>query len=115
MPSMETSSTNSSSSTRGVGAASSRPLDRFGGDGGVGGGGGHGASGSRPAHAGRVVVPIYSTRCQNGSLMDEPRVEGDDGTPGVARGRRPSTSRQDVARAALDLFHRQGYDETTVD
>jgi mycofactocin system transcriptional regulator len=47
--------------------------------------------------------------------MDEPRVEGDDGTPGVARGRRPSTSRQDVARAALDLFHRQGYDETTVD
>src|SRR5580704_15549417 len=35
--------------------------------------------------------------------------------PEVARGRRPSTSRQDVARAALDLFHRHGYDETTVD
>jgi mycofactocin system transcriptional regulator len=33
----------------------------------------------------------------------------------VARGRRPSTSREDVARAALDLFNRQGYDETTVD
>jgi mycofactocin system transcriptional regulator len=35
--------------------------------------------------------------------------------PEVARGRRPSTSRQDVARAALDLFSSQGYDETTVD
>jgi mycofactocin system transcriptional regulator len=34
----------------------------------------------------------------------------------VARGVGPSTSREDVARAALDLFsHRQGYDETTVD
>ncbi len=32
-----------------------------------------------------------------------------------ARGRRPSTSRQAVARAALDLFARQGYDNTTVD
>ena len=32
-----------------------------------------------------------------------------------ARGRRPSTSRQDVARAALELFARQGYHETTVD
>jgi mycofactocin system transcriptional regulator len=31
------------------------------------------------------------------------------------RGRRPSTSRQAVARAALDLFARQGYDNTTVD
>ncbi len=31
------------------------------------------------------------------------------------RGRRPSTSRQDVARAALELFARQGYEETTVD
>ncbi len=31
------------------------------------------------------------------------------------RGRRPSTSRQDVAHAALELFARQGYDETTVD
>ena len=47
--------------------------------------------------------------------MDEPQAVGDDGIPGVARGRRPSTSREDVARAALDLFHRQGYDETTVD
>ena len=33
----------------------------------------------------------------------------------VIRGRRPSTSRADVARAALELFRRQGYDETTVD
>jgi mycofactocin system transcriptional regulator len=40
---------------------------------------------------------------------------GPDGTPAVARGRRPATSREDVARAALDLFNRQGYDETTVD
>jgi TetR/AcrR family transcriptional regulator, regulator of mycofactocin system len=37
------------------------------------------------------------------------------GGPEVARGRRPSTSRVDVARAALELFRRQGYDETTVD
>ena len=35
------------------------------------------------------------------------------GEPG--RGRPASTSRQDVARAGLDLFARQGYDETTVD
>ena len=40
---------------------------------------------------------------------------GEAGPAGVARGRRPSTSRQDVARAALDLFARQGYDDTTVD
>ena len=33
----------------------------------------------------------------------------------MARRRRPSTSREDVARAALELFARQGYDETTVD
>jgi TetR/AcrR family transcriptional regulator, regulator of mycofactocin system len=37
------------------------------------------------------------------------------GVAAPARGRRPSTSRQDVARAALGLFDRQGYDETTVD
>jgi mycofactocin system transcriptional regulator len=35
-------------------------------------------------------------------------------TPTPARGRRPATSRTDVARAALDLFSRRGYDETTV-
>ena len=40
--------------------------------------------------------------------------EAEGGTE-VARGRRPSTSRVDVARAALELFRRQGYDETTVD
>jgi TetR/AcrR family transcriptional regulator, regulator of mycofactocin system len=38
-----------------------------------------------------------------------------EGGPEVARGRRPSTSRVDVARAALELFRRQGYDQTTVD
>lgn len=37
------------------------------------------------------------------------------GTVEVARGRRPSTSREQVARAALELFSRQGYDGTTVD
>ena len=43
------------------------------------------------------------------------RQEETGGPPEVARGRRPSTSRRDVARAALDLFARQGYDETTID
>jgi mycofactocin system transcriptional regulator len=47
--------------------------------------------------------------------MTTSTTEGTEGLPGVARGRRPSTSRQDVARAALDLFSRQGYDDTTVD
>ena len=36
-------------------------------------------------------------------------------TDGATRGRPAATSRQDVARAALDLFARQGYDATTVD
>jgi TetR/AcrR family transcriptional regulator, regulator of mycofactocin system len=51
--------------------------------------------------------------------MDDP--QGDTVRPGIrtthstTRGRRPSTSREDVARVALDLFNRQGYDETTVD
>jgi mycofactocin system transcriptional regulator len=40
---------------------------------------------------------------------------GQDHPSEVARGRRPSTSRDDVARAALDLFSHAGYDETTVD
>jgi len=35
--------------------------------------------------------------------------------PEVARGRRPATTRREVARAALDLFARQGYDETGID
>ena len=47
--------------------------------------------------------------------MDGRHGEGEEDRVGVARGRRPSTSREDVARAALDLFNRQGYDETTVD
>jgi len=44
-----------------------------------------------------------------------------DGGPGVgplgrgARGRRPSTTRRNVARAALDCFNARGYDETTVE
>ncbi len=42
-------------------------------------------------------------------------LDGDGSAGGATRGRRPSTSRQDVARAALDLFNRQGYDQTTVD
>ena len=44
--------------------------------------------------------------------------EADEGVAGHAeavRGRPASTSRQDVARVALDLFARQGYDDTTVD
>jgi mycofactocin system transcriptional regulator len=40
---------------------------------------------------------------------------GGGGLPEPTRGRPASTSRQDVARAALELFARQGYDETTVD
>ena len=47
--------------------------------------------------------------------MPASSAQGADAPPEVARGRRPSTSRQDVARAALDLFLRQGYDDTTVD
>lgn len=47
--------------------------------------------------------------------MDEPRGEGGTTAPVAPRGRRPSTTREDVARAALDMFNRQGYDETTVD
>jgi mycofactocin system transcriptional regulator len=35
--------------------------------------------------------------------------------PEVARGRRPATTRRDVARAALELFARQGYDHTSID
>jgi mycofactocin system transcriptional regulator len=42
-------------------------------------------------------------------------LDGDGPVGGATRGRRPSTSREDVARAALDLFNRQGYDQTTVD
>ncbi len=50
--------------------------------------------------------------------MTDVRAQGDDHPDGhrqVARGRRPSTSRERVARAALALFSRHGYDETTVD
>jgi mycofactocin system transcriptional regulator len=42
-------------------------------------------------------------------------MEAEEGREEVTRGRRPSTSRVDVARAALELFNRQGYDQTTVD
>jgi len=41
--------------------------------------------------------------------------DGGVGPPEATRGRPAATSRQDVARAALDLFARQGYDATTVD
>jgi len=40
---------------------------------------------------------------------------GGDGSAEPVRGRPASTSRQDVARAALDLFARHGYAATTVD
>ena len=40
---------------------------------------------------------------------------GPGGPTGSARGRRPATTREEVARASLDLFNRQGYDDTTVD
>ncbi len=46
--------------------------------------------------------------------MTDPDPGGGPGHPEATRGRRPSTSRAEVARAALDLFSRQGYDETTV-
>jgi len=39
----------------------------------------------------------------------------DEGSSEPVRGRPAATSRQDVARAALALFARQGYDDTTVD
>jgi|HubBroStandDraft_2_1064218.scaffolds.fasta_scaffold242853_2 TetR/AcrR family transcriptional regulator, regulator of mycofactocin system len=41
--------------------------------------------------------------------------EDSEARPEVARGRRPATTRQDVARAALELFARQGYDDTSID
>lgn len=44
----------------------------------------------------------------------ERRPGGRGGESGTPRGRRPRTTRADVARAALHLFNRQGYDETTV-
>ena len=47
--------------------------------------------------------------------MDEPQGEPAGAASGAARGRRPSTTRENVALVALDLFNRQGYDETTVD
>ncbi len=47
--------------------------------------------------------------------MEELQGEGVRAAIGPPRGRRPSTTREDVARVALDLFNRQGYDETTVD
>jgi TetR/AcrR family transcriptional regulator, regulator of mycofactocin system len=47
--------------------------------------------------------------------MRRAETTGPVGPTEATRGRRPSTSRQDVARAALDLFERQGFDETTVD
>jgi len=37
------------------------------------------------------------------------------GSPGPPRGRRPATSRERLARAALELFARRGYEATTVE
>ena len=37
------------------------------------------------------------------------------GAADAVRGRRPSTTRQDIARVALDLFCHHGFDATTVD
>ena len=47
--------------------------------------------------------------------MTPPLGESADPSSEGSRGRRPSTTRRAVARAALDLFARQGYDNTTVD
>ncbi len=47
--------------------------------------------------------------------LTEDGPEDGEGRPEVARGRRPATTRQDVARAALELFARQGYDDTSID
>ena len=56
-------------------------------------------------------------RDDRSDLMEAPEGEGAPlaATDGATRGRPAATSRQDVARAALDLFARQGYDDTTVD
>jgi TetR/AcrR family transcriptional regulator, regulator of mycofactocin system len=47
--------------------------------------------------------------------VTEDGTEDSEARPEVARGRRPATTRQDVARAALELFGRQGYDDTSID
>ena len=56
-------------------------------------------------------------RDDRSDLMTPPEGEAAPPAPadGATRGRPAATSRQDVARAALDLFARQGYDDTTVD
>jgi len=56
------------------------------------GGAGGGGAGARVARVARAVVPAE-----------------------VARGRRPSTTREHIAREALALFDRNGFDATTVD
>jgi mycofactocin system transcriptional regulator len=43
------------------------------------------------------------------------RTDGDGDRHQATRGRRPSTTRREVARAALELFERQGYEETSID
>jgi TetR/AcrR family transcriptional regulator, regulator of mycofactocin system len=47
--------------------------------------------------------------------MAEATGDREGGTADSPRGRRPSTTRTEVARAALELFKAQGYDDTTVD
>ena len=75
------------------------------------------------------VLSIYSTGCQNGRVGQFPRAMADpvpaagpggpcrraSSSAAPARGRRPATSRERVARAALELFARHGYDTTTVE
>ena len=56
----------------------------------------------------------------SGTELDRPgpQLTASDPTASVAhgtRGRRPATSREQVARAALELFARRGYDGTTVE
>ena len=50
-------------------------------------------------------------------MADAPPEAGPTGAapPEVTRGRRPSTTRAQIARVALELFERNGFDETTVE
>jgi TetR/AcrR family transcriptional regulator, regulator of mycofactocin system len=48
-------------------------------------------------------------------VPDKASTGGDGVVDQVARGRRPSTTRREVARTALELFARQGYDQTSID
>lgn len=47
--------------------------------------------------------------------MEGAAVPGSHGPNGATRGRRPATTREHIARVALGLFERHGFDATTVD